>query len=101
MLPNQPHGRPPARKVDNRFLQRTRHAHETGRNYIGRLLDQKDGYVTLSMLQRAARIVARSLCQEEVVSPQDWQSAAKPTATSPASGEARRVRPAPPCLEAR
>src|SRR5882757_6430612 len=34
---------------------------KTSRSQIGRLLDPKDGNVTLSTLQRAARIVGRSL----------------------------------------
>lgn len=34
---------------------------KTSRSQIGRLLDPKDGNVTLNTLQRAARIVGRSL----------------------------------------
>jgi antitoxin HicB len=39
---------------------------KTSRSQIGRLLDPKDGNVTLSTLQRAARIVGRSLRLELV-----------------------------------
>jgi hypothetical protein len=38
----------------------------TSRSQIGRLLDPKDGNVTLSTLQRAARMVGRSLRLELV-----------------------------------
>lgn len=34
---------------------------KTSRSQIGRLLDPKDGHVTLATLQRAARMVGRSL----------------------------------------
>jgi len=39
---------------------------KTSRSQIGRLLDPKDGNVTLATLQRAARIVGRSLRLELV-----------------------------------
>ncbi|WP_283816208.1 hypothetical protein [Bradyrhizobium iriomotense] len=39
---------------------------KTSRSQIGRLLDPKDGNVTLTMLQRAARMVGRSLRRELV-----------------------------------
>lgn len=39
---------------------------KTSRSQIGRLLDPKDGNVTLTTLQRAARIVGRSLRLELV-----------------------------------
>jgi hypothetical protein len=38
----------------------------TSRSQVGRLLDPKDGNVTLTTLQRAARIVGRSLRLELV-----------------------------------
>jgi antitoxin HicB len=39
---------------------------KTSRSQIGRLLDPKDGNVTLATLQRAARVVGRSLRLELV-----------------------------------
>src|SRR6266849_4398726 len=39
---------------------------KTSRSQVGRLLDPKDGNVTLSTLQRAARMVGRSLRLELV-----------------------------------
>lgn len=39
---------------------------KTSRSQIGRLLDPKDGNVTLTTLQRAARMVGRSLRLEPV-----------------------------------
>ncbi len=39
---------------------------KTSRSQIGRLLDPKDGNVTLTTLQRAARMVGRSLRLELV-----------------------------------
>lgn len=39
---------------------------KTSRSKVGRLLDPKDGNVSLNMLQRAARIVGRSLRFEQV-----------------------------------
>jgi hypothetical protein len=39
---------------------------KTSRSQIGRLLDPKDGNVTIATLQRAARMVARSLRLELV-----------------------------------
>ena len=39
---------------------------KTSRSQVGRLLDPKDGNVTLTTLQRAARIVGRSLRLELV-----------------------------------
>jgi antitoxin HicB len=39
---------------------------KTSRSQVGRLLDPKDGNVTLATLQRAARIVGRSLRLELV-----------------------------------
>jgi antitoxin HicB len=39
---------------------------KTSRSQIGRLLDSKDGNVTLATLQRAARMVGRSLRLELV-----------------------------------
>lgn len=46
----------------NRLAQRM----GTSRSQVGRLLDPKDGNVTLNTLQRAARIVGRSLRLELV-----------------------------------
>lgn len=46
----------------NRLAQRMK----TSRSQIGRLLDPKDGNVTLNTLQRAARMVGRSLRLELV-----------------------------------
>jgi transcriptional regulator with XRE-family HTH domain len=39
---------------------------KTSRSQIGRLLDPKDGNVTLTTLQRAARMIGRSLRLELV-----------------------------------
>ena len=41
-------------------------AHETSRSQISRLLDPKDGSVTITTLQRAAKIVGRTLRVELV-----------------------------------
>ena len=46
----------------NRLAQRMK----TSRSQVGRLLDPKDGNVTLSTLQRAANIVGRKLRLELV-----------------------------------
>jgi antitoxin HicB len=55
-----------AMKANN--ISRTRLAirMKTSRSQIGRLLDPKDGNVTLATLQRAARMVGRSLRLELV-----------------------------------
>jgi antitoxin HicB len=48
--------------IPNSLAQRMK----TSRSQIGRLLDPKDGNVTLATLQRAARMVGRSLRLELV-----------------------------------
>jgi hypothetical protein len=55
-----------AMKVNNLSRSALATRMKTSRSQIGRLLDPKDGNVTLSTLQRAARIVGRSLRLELV-----------------------------------
>lgn len=55
-----------AMKAQNLSRSRLALRMKTSRSQIGRLLDPKDGNVTLSTLQRAARMVGRSLKMELV-----------------------------------
>ena len=50
-----------AMKKNNLSRKRLAERMGTSRSQVGRLLDPKDGNVTLTTLQRAARIVGRSL----------------------------------------
>ncbi|MEA2902766.1 MAG: hypothetical protein QOI12_153 [Alphaproteobacteria bacterium] len=50
-----------AMKANNMSRNRLAQRMKTSRSQIGRLLDPKDGNVTLNTLQRAAKIVGRSL----------------------------------------
>lgn len=50
-----------AMKAQNLSRKRLAERMGTSRSQIGRLLDPKDGNVTLATLQRAARIVGRTL----------------------------------------
>ncbi len=50
-----------AMKAQNMSRKRLAERMNTSRSQIGRLLDPKDGNVTLATLQRAARIVGRTL----------------------------------------
>ena len=55
-----------AMKAQNLSRRRLAERMKTSRSQIGRLLDPKDGNVTLATLQRAARIVGRTLRLELV-----------------------------------
>jgi predicted XRE-type DNA-binding protein len=55
-----------AMKAQNLSRKRLAERMKTSRSQIGRLLDPKDGNVTLTTLQRAARIVGRKLRLELV-----------------------------------
>jgi antitoxin HicB len=55
-----------AMKAQNLSRKRLAERMNTSRSQIGRLLDPKDGNVTLVTLQRAARIVGRTLRLELV-----------------------------------
>jgi antitoxin HicB len=55
-----------AMKAQNLSRKRLAERMGTSRSQIGRLLDPKDGNVTLATLQRAARIVGRTLRLELV-----------------------------------
>ena len=55
-----------AMKVKNLSRKRLAEQMKTSRSQISRLLDPKDGNVTLATLQRAARIVGRKLRLELV-----------------------------------
>jgi antitoxin HicB len=55
-----------AMKTQNLSRKRLAERMGTSRSQIGRLLDPKDGNVTLATLQRAARIVGRTLRLELV-----------------------------------
>ena len=55
-----------AMKAQNLSRKRLAERMKTSRSQIGRLLDPKDGNVTLATLQRAARIVGRTLRLELV-----------------------------------
>jgi antitoxin HicB len=55
-----------AMKAQNLSRKRLAERMKTSRSQIGRLLDPKDGNVTLVTLQRAARIVGRTLRLELV-----------------------------------
>lgn len=55
-----------AMKAQNLSRKRLAERMKTSRSQIGRLLDPKDGNVTLAALQRAARIVGRKLRLELV-----------------------------------
>jgi predicted XRE-type DNA-binding protein len=55
-----------AMKVNKLSRSRLAQRMKTSRSQIGRLLDPKDGNVTLNTLQRAAKIVGRSLRLELV-----------------------------------
>jgi antitoxin HicB len=55
-----------AMKAQNLSRKRLAERMKTSRSQIGRLLDPKDGNVTLSTLQRAAKIVGRTLRLELV-----------------------------------
>jgi transcriptional regulator with XRE-family HTH domain len=55
-----------AMKAGNLSRRRLAERMGTSRSQIGRLLDPKDGNVTLATLQRAAKIVGRSLRLELV-----------------------------------
>lgn len=55
-----------AMKAQNLSRKRLAERMKTSRSQIGRLLDPKDGNVTLATLQRAARIVGRKLRLELV-----------------------------------
>ena len=50
-----------AMKAQNLSRKRLAERMGTSRSQVGRLLDPKDGNVTISTLQRAAKIVGRSL----------------------------------------
>ncbi|HXW24559.1 MAG TPA: Fis family transcriptional regulator [Xanthobacteraceae bacterium] len=55
-----------AMKAQNLSRKRLAERMRTSRSQIGRLLDPKDGNVTIATLQRAARIVGRTLRLELV-----------------------------------
>jgi len=55
-----------AMKLQNLSRKRLAERMKTSRSQIGRLLDPKDGNVTITTLQRAARIVGRTLRLELV-----------------------------------
>jgi antitoxin HicB len=55
-----------AMKKSNLSRKRLAERMGTSRSQVGRLLDPKDGNITLTTLQRAARIVGRSLRLELV-----------------------------------
>jgi predicted XRE-type DNA-binding protein len=55
-----------AMKAQNLSRKRLAERMNTSRSQIGRLLDPKDGNVTLATLQRAAKIVGRTLKLELV-----------------------------------
>ena len=55
-----------AMKAQNLSRKRLAERMNTSRSQIGRLLDPKDGNVTLATLQRAAKIVGRTLRLELV-----------------------------------
>jgi antitoxin HicB len=55
-----------AMKAQNLSRKRLAERMKTSRSQIGRLLDPKDGNVTLATLQRAARMVGRKLRLELV-----------------------------------
>jgi antitoxin HicB len=55
-----------AMKANNLSRKRLAERMKTSRSQIGRLLDPKDGNVTLTTLQRAAKIVGRKLRLELV-----------------------------------
>ncbi len=55
-----------AMKASNLSRKRLAERMGTSRSQVGRLLDPKDGNVTLTTLQRAAKIVGRSLRLELV-----------------------------------
>ncbi len=55
-----------AMRVQNLSRKRLAERMGTSRSQVGRLLDPKDGNVTLATLQRAARIVGRTLRLELV-----------------------------------
>ncbi|HEY3641723.1 MAG TPA: helix-turn-helix domain-containing protein [Xanthobacteraceae bacterium] len=55
-----------AMKAQNLSRKRLAERMNTSRSQIGRLLDPKDGNVTLATLQRAARVVGRTLRLELV-----------------------------------
>jgi antitoxin HicB len=55
-----------AMKAQNLSRKRLAERMKTSRSQIGRLLDPKDGNVTITTLQRAARIVGRTLRVELV-----------------------------------
>ena len=55
-----------AMKAQNLSRKRLAERMKTSRSQIGRLLDPKDGNVTLATLQRAARMVGRTLRLELV-----------------------------------
>jgi predicted XRE-type DNA-binding protein len=55
-----------AMKAQNLSRKRLAERMKTSRSQVGRLLDPKDGNVTLATLQRAARIVGRRLRLELV-----------------------------------
>jgi predicted XRE-type DNA-binding protein len=55
-----------AMKAQNLSRRRLAERMNTSRSQIGRLLDPKDGNVTLATLQRAARVVGRTLRLELV-----------------------------------
>jgi predicted XRE-type DNA-binding protein len=55
-----------AMKAQNLSRKRLAERMKTSRSQIGRLLDPKDGNVTLATLQRAAKVVGRTLRLELV-----------------------------------
>ncbi len=55
-----------AMKLQNLSRKRLAERMKTSRSQIGRLLDPKDGNVTITTLQRAAKIVGRTLRLELV-----------------------------------
>ena len=55
-----------AMKLQNLSRKRLAERMKTSRSQIGRLLDPKDGNVTIATLQRAAKIVGRTLRLELV-----------------------------------
>jgi antitoxin HicB len=55
-----------AMKLQNLSRKRLAERMQTSRSQIGRLLDPKDGNVTIATLQRAAKIVGRTLRLELV-----------------------------------
>jgi len=55
-----------AMRVQNLSRKRMAERMKTSRSQVGRLLDPKDGNVTIATLQRAAKIVGRTLRMELV-----------------------------------